>query len=167
MGDSEPIAEHADTPTTAQENINETVTEFRRNQVRKRKSNDALDEAMTYYFKAKAVSATDRDTAVETSTSRSDEQFLLSLKEDMQEMNSSQKRQFKRKIYDLIEDILAGGSGTSNSNTQAPSRASVVSSRSLPTSTDTIRGFTSTFDYQYENDYTEENAGFSSSLHNL
>ncbi|XP_029714426.1 uncharacterized protein LOC109406682 [Aedes albopictus] len=45
---------------------------------------------------------------------KSDELFLLSLKDDMRRMSSLQKRKFKRRIFDIIDEVMDKGERVPN-----------------------------------------------------
>lgn len=84
-----------------------SALEFRKNRLGKRKANSSLDNDMINYCKSKVKPGDNRtNTDVEDPEAQADEHFLLSLKEDMKEMNARQKRTFKKKIFDLIDDVL-------------------------------------------------------------
>lgn len=51
---------------------------------------------------------------------KSDELFLLSLKDDMRRMSSIQKRKFKRRIFDIIDEVLVDGEPTPTTEHLAP-----------------------------------------------
>lgn len=78
---------------------------FIRRQLGKRKANSSLDDAVIDYVQLKSRPA-ERQTIDVDSDAESDEYFLLSLKKDMREMNARQKRTFKKRIFDLIEEVL-------------------------------------------------------------
>lgn len=84
-----------------------SIEGLRKPQLGKRKANSSLDDNMINYFKSKAKPVENRtNTDVEDPEAQSDEHFLLSLKEDMKEMNARQKRTFKKRIFDLIDEVL-------------------------------------------------------------
>lgn len=133
--DPEPI--ELQSPNSERANMNlDSVTNFRKKILGKRKHNSSpLDDVMLKYFQSKTdKSNNSADNSIEDFTDRCDEQFLLSLKSDMQLMNPHQKRQFKRKIFDLIDDVLDDGS---DYNAQ-PANTSKVHSASIDPTQSTI-----------------------------
>lgn len=94
-------------PNSSRDPSTSSIAGFRKKQLGKRKASSPLDDAMINYFKVKAKPCTNKAAAeVEDTEAQSDEHFLLSLKKDMKEMNSRQKRRFKKKIFDLIDEVL-------------------------------------------------------------
>ncbi|KAG8334701.1 hypothetical protein J6590_084498 [Homalodisca vitripennis] len=67
----------------------------------------------------------------------SDELFLLSLKKDMKEMNSRQKRTFKRRIFSLIDEVVDDSPGHMQTHDKYSS-SSLQSSRSPSVLTNNI-----------------------------
>ncbi|KAG8332147.1 uncharacterized protein LOC124355286 [Homalodisca vitripennis] len=112
------------------EPANNSISQFRKKQLGKRKpTTSSLDEAMTNYFKAKSMKpAEDKLVPVADNEDKSDELFLLSLKKDMKEMNSRQKRTFKRRIFSLIDEVLDDSPGKQTHDMYSSS--SLQSSRS-------------------------------------
>ncbi|KAG8245826.1 hypothetical protein J6590_098281 [Homalodisca vitripennis] len=112
------------------EPANNSISQFRKKQLGKRKpTTSPLDEAMTNYFKAKSMKpAEDKLVPVADNEDKSDELFLLSLKKDMKEMNSRQKRTFKRRIFSLIDEVLDDSPGKQTHDMYSSS--SLQSSRS-------------------------------------
>ncbi|XP_065084186.1 uncharacterized protein LOC135706495 [Ochlerotatus camptorhynchus] len=115
---SEPEIILSSLPETAEHRTLETTRQT--NSVRKRKSRDSPDEVAKQYYSMKADSENGGGGTSGTNggsgfvhqdelTAKSDELFLLSLKDDMRMMTPVQKRKFKRRIYDVIDEILISG----------------------------------------------------------
>lgn len=110
--------------------------EFQNDPIQRHKYPDPANEAVksTYNYQTRLPSRSESEYGEymqDDLATKSDEFFLLSLKDDMRRMNMTQKRKFKRRIFDIIEEVMMGDELTTDNSVNRESTNEQLAQQSI------------------------------------